>query len=436
MKVLLGKHYDSYLEIKKWSKVVSVTSIVQISIQAVGLISGIYVIRFLDTDQYAYYTIANTMLGTMNVLSDGGIASSVMAIGGKKWTDKVELGKVVVDGLDLRKKFAIGAMVLTIPFMIYTLLDHNASITTTILVVASIIPTFLLALSGTLLEVPLKLHQEIIPLQRIQLISNIGRLVLLFVFVFVAPFAYIAIFVNAIPQFWANINLRKKAKRYSDFNQKPDPQVRKEIFQLVKRTLPGNIYYAFSAQISIWLISFFGSTLAIAQVGALGRITMFLNIFTMIFTIIVVPRFARLPVDSKLVLSYFYKVVALLFGIIILIILGVYLFENQILWVLGTKYTNLNVELMLATIANCISLLIGIILAISLARSWIINPYINIGLNLVIQIVLFLLLDLSNLKNVLLFSLYNNLIVLVFVFIYFVVQAKKANTNPTILNPT
>lgn len=85
-------------------KLFIVTGGAQILIQAIGFISGIMVIRLLSPQEYAYYVLANTVLGTMVVLADGGVSSGVMSQGAKVWQDKIKLGLVFSTGIHLRKK--------------------------------------------------------------------------------------------------------------------------------------------------------------------------------------------------------------------------------------------------------------------------------------------------------------------------------------------
>jgi O-antigen/teichoic acid export membrane protein len=47
--------------IKYWLKLITVTGTAQVIVQAVGFLSGILVIRLLSVDEYALYTLANTM---------------------------------------------------------------------------------------------------------------------------------------------------------------------------------------------------------------------------------------------------------------------------------------------------------------------------------------------------------------------------------------
>src|SRR5690606_2402187 len=139
----------NYSRISEWSKLIVITGSSQILIQALGFISGILVIRLLSIHEYALYTLANTMLGTLTILADGGISTGTMALGGKVWRDRDELGKVVATGLDLRKKFAVGSLLVSVPILIYLLRHHEASWLMTVLIVLSLIPAFFSALSGT-----------------------------------------------------------------------------------------------------------------------------------------------------------------------------------------------------------------------------------------------------------------------------------------------
>ena len=61
-------------------------------IHGIGMLSGIIVIRLLTTEEYAFYTLANTMLGVMTVLTDSGIGAGVTAEGGKVWKSPEKMG--------------------------------------------------------------------------------------------------------------------------------------------------------------------------------------------------------------------------------------------------------------------------------------------------------------------------------------------------------
>jgi hypothetical protein len=81
MKMLVQRIYTNliFAKVFEWGKLITIVGSAQILVQAISLISGILVIRLLPTHEYALYTLANTMLGTMSLLADGGISTGVMS---------------------------------------------------------------------------------------------------------------------------------------------------------------------------------------------------------------------------------------------------------------------------------------------------------------------------------------------------------------------
>jgi O-antigen/teichoic acid export membrane protein len=388
-----------------WVKLISVTGGAQLIVQAIGLISGIIVIRLLSPEQYGLYTLANTMLGTMVILADGGISTGVMAQGGKVWKKKNEMGVVLATGLDLRKKFAIGSLAVAIPFLILLLTRHGATWTYSILIVLALIPAFISALSGTLLQIVPRLNQDILPLQRNNLISNIARLASISALL-IFPYAFVAILAAGLPQIWANFDLRKITAKYAHWNQKPDLRVRKEILNFVRRILPGSIYFCISGQIMIWIISIFGSSADVAQIGALGRLAIVLSIFNILFSTLVSPRFARLEAKFDLLLKRFIQIQLLLLVLGCVIVLLVNIFSTEILWILGKEYQSLESELVLNMIGSCIGLLAGTSFGLFTSRGWILHPVISIPVSFLSIIVGVIYFDVSSLSGVLYLNIY------------------------------
>lgn len=59
-----------------WLRVVAFAGGSQAAIQVFSFLGGILVIRSLSATEYAYYTIANTGLGAISLLSDAGIGAA------------------------------------------------------------------------------------------------------------------------------------------------------------------------------------------------------------------------------------------------------------------------------------------------------------------------------------------------------------------------
>jgi len=419
----------SYSKLLNWGKLITVSAFMQVIVQVFSSLNGIIIIWLLPTKEYAFYTITSAMLGTMILLADGGIADAVMSQSGKAWKDPNWMGSVIVTGLQLRKRFAAVSLCVAVPILFYLLVHHEASILMTLLLIASLIPTFFIALSATILEIPPKIRQDILPLQKNQIALNAGRFVILITGLFAAPFSFVAVAASAVPQVWSNIRLRKMAATYVNKNQLPDPVIRGSILKIVKRTLPGAIYYCFYGQITTWLISIFGSTDSLAKVGALSRLAMILNVFTALFATLVIPRFARLAADRHLLLVRFLQVQISLLAIGGCVTCTVFFFPHQALFILGKNYYDLTKEVVIITGSSCIAMASGITYALSLARGWVLPPAINITGNVLTQLILLFALDLTKVQNVLWFSVINSAVGFIMLFGYYIYRVNK---NPAI----
>lgn len=402
-------NHPHYAKIKHWGKLIGITATAQAIIQLVGFISGILVIRLLPVEEYAYYTIANTMLGTMTVLSDGGISAGVMAQGGKVWQDRGKLGTVLATGLHLRCKFALGALIVSIPILCYLLLHQGASWITCLLITVSLIPAFYAALSDNLLQIIPKLHQDITPLQKNQLNVSIGRLLLTGLTLFAFPWTFVAVLASGIPRILGNIKLRKITNKFVDEKGNIDKEVQKNILKGVKRLMPDAIYYCLSGQITIFLISFFGKAEAIAQVGALGRFSIALGLITTLYTILIVPRFAKQKTDIIILGKKFTLILSSTLIISILIILLTYLFSDFLLKILGDNYLGLNKELILTIISGCLSMITGILFGLTTSRGWPTHPAVIIIGSLSFILLGIFLFDIATLKGVLYFNIFINI---------------------------
>lgn len=408
-----------------WVKLVSITGGAQIIVQAVAFICGIMVIRLLPTQEYALYTLANTMLGTMTLLSDGGISTGVMSQGGKVWQDKKKLGMVLITGLNLRRKFAIGSLMVSAPILVYLLLSHGASWLTSLLIVASLIPAFYAALSDSLLEIAPKLHQTILPLQKIEVTVGIGRLLLSGLTLFVFPWTFVAILAAGMPRIYGNYKLRRISEGFADQKQLSDPVIKNEILNVVKKVLPGAVYFCISGQITIWLISIFGNTSSIAQIGALGRFAVVLTLLGTVVSTLVIPRFARLRNDPQVLIKYFSSFLISLVLVCAGIILMFKLFSSQALWILGNDYSTLNNQLILNITGGCVGLITGFTFMLCSSRGWLLNPFLYITLSIISIIVGVVIFDVSTLEGVLLFNIFTSLIQACIYLIYAFLKIRK-----------
>lgn len=399
-------------------RLVAITGSTQALIQLIGFVSGILIIRFLPTREYALYTMAVAIYTNMVILADSGIKTSVMAQAGKVWQDKYDMGKVISTGFHLRKLFAIGSIIISIPIMLILLHHHGATWWMASGITLAILPAFYANLSGTIWEIVPKLHQSIFKLQKIELIASIIRAVFIGVILYFFPYTMVALIAFGFSQVWANKKLRNLADEFIVTTKKKSLKVRGEILKMVKRLLPDSIYLCISGQITVWLISIFGTTVAVAQVGAMGRLAMILGFFGVMFGSLVSPRFSRLVNDKKLILKRFGQIQIGLLVLGLFIVTCTWIFAKEMLWLLGEGYSNLEFEILLLMIGNFIGFVATSNFYLYTSRGWVINPLISIPVSMTAIVCGAFLFDVSSLKGILIFNIFNNVVILVLHTVY------------------
>lgn len=387
-----------------WIKVLSKFVSVQILVQALTIFSGILIVRTLEQQQYAYYTIANSMLSTMNILSDSGISIGLSAIGGKVWQDRYRFGQLINTAMRLRYFLAAISISVVTPILIWMLIRNGASIGYAVLITIVVLLGLNFQLTtGVLIVVP-RLHSQISRIQSLDILSAISRLIFLGLGYLTFWNATVAIASGSLVSGLQRFVLGRWTNEKIDGNVSNNQEDRKFILTTIKHSLPTTIFFCIQSQLGVFLISIFGNTQNIAEIGALGRIAVIFTLINSVMTTIILPSFSRCQSVVILRRRYFQVLgVFLLFGI--LIIAYVYIFPEQILWIVGNKYSHLKNELFMIVIVTVVSSFIGMMTALNLAKGWVEYSWIDIPIKLILQIFLLMNLDISTIKGVVTFSL-------------------------------
>jgi len=381
---------------------VLMTGAAQVGVQALGFLSGIVILRSLSPHEYAYYTILNTVLGAMTVLTDSGATSAVLTHGGRAWNSRAALGRVLSTGLYLRRRFAALAMGAGLPALLMLLHHQGATWLKATLIALSALPSFYLSVSGQMLEVVPRLHQKLAPLQRNQLLTNGARAALLAASIRSFPYAAAASLIAAIPQAWSNWQLRRLAAEHSDWQVPEDPVIRQRLLSQIGLAMPGAIYYAISGQITVWLIATFGGADKVATVGALGRIAVAFGVLSTVFSIVAVPRFARIPMaDNARALRRYWQMQALMALVCAVPLAVLWLAGGRVLGILGPHYSEFTADALVMAGVGAVAVMNAAALGLAAARGVVTPPLLSIPLSIVVQIVLIALFPISSVSGVL-----------------------------------
>src|SRR5213082_2094562 len=175
------------------ARVVGKFAMVQAFVQIIGFGSGILLVRTLEQREYAYFTIANTMQGTINLLADVGVSIGLVSIGGRVWQDRSRFSQLISTALYLRRRLALLAMIAVTPLLYFMLAKNGASLNYTALLIIFVLIGLAIQLDVGVLGVIPRLHGDIGVIQRIDLFGAILRLTILVLLAFIFLNAGVAV---------------------------------------------------------------------------------------------------------------------------------------------------------------------------------------------------------------------------------------------------
>jgi len=395
-------------DLKNWVGLLTRFLSLEVLIQALGFAAGVLLVRVLPKAEYAYFTIANTMQQTMNLLADNGISSGLTAIGGRVWNDRSRFGQLLNTAMRLRRVFALIAVVIVTPILAWMLTGAGASPTQSALLCGAVLLALYFQLAIGVLSVAPLLHLEVNRVQILNLWSAVIRLLLILGAYVQFLNAFVALLAAAVSFAFQEWMLRLWLPRYADKTAPQNAGDRREILTIVKSQAPNAIYYCVQSQLMVWLISIFGSTNAVAEVGALGRLGMICLMLGSVMMNVVMPRFARVQ-EPRMLWRRYWQILGATCGVSALLLVLATTFPELLLWILGPKYAHLRAELFLMILGTVLAMVLGTMYSLNLTKGWVVSPWLLIPIGVATDILLIVTLDLSQVHGVLLMAVYSTI---------------------------
>jgi O-antigen/teichoic acid export membrane protein len=387
------------------ARVVGNFAAVQAIVQVIGFLSGILLVRSLSQREYAYFTIANTMQGTINLLADIGISVGLISIGGRVWHDRHRFGELINTALSVRRKLGAIAIVIVTPIMYFMLVKNGMSIPYALILILVVLGGLLVQLSVGVLSVVPRLRSDVGRIQIIDLTGAVTRLALLGALIFLFMNAGVAVLVATAVLLLQYAMLHSYVAGVVDLKAEENAEDRREIVRLTKHLAANAVFYCLQGQITIFLISFFARRAnSVAEVGALGRLAMIFTVVSNLLANVFVPAFARCQNRRKLVWLF----VMIMGGVVLfsaIILAGAAIFPQQFLLVLGNKYAHLHRELLLMVGGAVIGAVTGTLWALNASKAWVTGSWLYIPITLATQIALIPFTDFASVSSVLTFNL-------------------------------
>lgn len=319
----------------------------QAGILVLNLVTGFLILRYLGVNEYAVYILASLLQIVGSLGSDLGASQGVVSIGASIRDNRAAFGALVRGAMRLRRRL-FAAAVPVVLVIAYLLLHANESRLEVVIAVTVLsLAIAWVQQSSTIATAILNAQQDSSALVRSGLASAACRLALVVVFCGVAPYAVSALTVNLIGSAVHAALLWSRCRGYVGERRHGVPDSYAELAGFMKPLFPGIVYYMVQGHISTFLLGLSGAVVAVAEVGALGRLGQIIGVLMLLNGFFVQPYFARLGERRLFALRALQMLLILAVGFSAITLSSVAI-PGLWLVILGPNYERLGSELVIA----------------------------------------------------------------------------------------
>jgi len=368
----------SYLSVfTRWTNLSGRVAIAQIFIQGVNAITGLVLVRLMAKEDYAWLTVAASLLATLNLLADGGVSTGLTVIGGQLHDQKTLFARLLTDALGLSFKLCTFGFLLATPFF-WTIFENVGaphSIKLGVMVLAFV--SSYSAISTALYGVANRLQKRVQFVQGAEATAAITRLALILGVAGFGDLSVLPTLAATVFSIWVQGVFIRSQSRELIGHLQTQTSYGPELKGFIKSLYANHVFFCLQAQFTTWIIGWLAGSGEVADLGALARLGLLFTAISAPFTQLAIPAVARIrePRTLRIRLATVFVVAV---SATVSIICVSWLFPTPFLWLLGDKYRHLGSELPLAIIGQGITMVAGLAWSLALARGWVKRAWMTI----------------------------------------------------------
>lgn len=389
--------------VRRWTRILSAYFSTQTVVQLTGIAAGLLFVNFMPVREFAFYTLAFSVITFFNFITDLGSSTSLVYFFRRTAKEGEDFQPYFRAVLSLRRVvFLLGAAGVLLVFpRIATAKGYG--LTEALLVTGGIVLCVWFQIASSLRVLALRLADRYAPSYRAELAGGFTRLLLAALLV-----------VSALMKSWLGVLSSAAGSAVVAFLARPvadpkEPSVglgpyQRKVLRYLLPTLPSALYFAIQGPLTVWLAATFGATRNIAEVGALGRLGLIVGIFSSLTGVVFLPRLARIT-DDRLYRRRVLQFGASLATVASTMLAAAAIAPDLLLLLLGKSYGGLHRELLLVVAGAGVSLVDGYLVSVNLARAWTRWQGLAVASLVAVQALLVAVLPLSTTAGVLTFNL-------------------------------
>jgi len=338
-----------------WLTILSKYAAGQSLVIMTNILIGVVLLRVLSIEEFALYTLSVVFLQIAAGGSDMGLSQAIMTLGARIREQHREIGSLYSSASwHAKKLYVLTALAVTTVFL-FNVFDRDWAPTNALACLALLLLIVPVQLNVTFRKSILNINHDARALFFTGMLESVTRLLLLPLCI-KWPYAAVAIFANLIGAYSSRRVVIHLSKHKMEEHQPVTEQQVYALKRFINPLIPVVIYNLVQGQISIFILGIHGYTASIAQVGALGRLGQFIAIPMMLNGFLIQPAFSRIDTKVK-----FMRKAVLVSGSLMIFasvsMASVFVVPQWWLFILGSKYNNLEHELPVAVLTGILTLL-------------------------------------------------------------------------------
>lgn len=335
---------------------VGVFTLLSILSQLFAMVAGFIVVRGLDKHDYALYAIAFSVASAATILTNAGLRSTLLALGGQALAAGESLGAAAAAARAVRRIFATTAALPAIVVVVSLFVANGADPWTCIAAGVTVLVLLVSALVAGISRTVLQLHGRVRAIQWNMVAISAFR-VAIFAAVLLIPGRSAIPYLLALAAVGAAeaVLLQIASRHLQRFEGSPQPEHRALYLANYRRTIGGAIFLVLGDQVINYTLTLVGNTDGIAEIAALSRFSILFLVLNSVVTNLFAPSVAKLPNSRSAIRRATWRLAGT-YSILSLAYVGVCAVAAPILlWLLGPEYSGLEVELVIVAAGAAVS---------------------------------------------------------------------------------
>ena len=342
----------------------------QLAVQLLAFVTGLLVLRWMSEAEYAKTGVVLGFQAMFAAFVDLGVGGSLVALIGSRGDDRRLVGGYVAAARWWRRWLL--AAVLPFGAVAFFIINGRQgwSLQESAVLYLCIAVSLYFAGVAAWASAPLLIHQRLGTLYAVSNAGSVARLAGCWLLHESGRLDVISLTILGTLVSAATAGLyARAARRHVEEPPGSDALTRLEIRRYVAPLVPVVIFYAVQGQLATFLIAWFGQAQNIAEVTALGRLAQLFAFLSALFSMLVMPYFARIG-DAVFVHRYTWAVLVTL-GTAGVVSAAAFIFPQPLLWLLGPRYDHLLHVVGWVVLAGALGFTGGAIWTIHSARKWV-----------------------------------------------------------------